>query len=238
MVEDYESQLMLFEQRHGKPVLDNMTYLYKDGATRSVSVKGPFNEPPNNEGARDRLILRYEMLRGEQARVEHNRALRQHHTQKSPEQVVGEFNRAHGPSQSDGNYFYHRDGAKRENCSNGMLWEPNADLWQRAKDIAHYWKLAEARARQEFTDFKQAHVENCKSLLTYATAHPPQGTAETVAKLKRLQAVAVEARTELEKAVKAVDDAKPADLKQRDAATATAKVALQKLMTELQAINL
>ena len=122
---------------------------------------------------------------------------------------IAAFDRRHGASVFIDGWIVYADGATREGDPFGALMEPPADPWERAKKIALHHRIIYDRALKAFDEARQGYRIMISNNLKMRVCGPAPAIDESVAELKRLRNTAKRAKDNLDKALAAVEAARP-----------------------------
>ncbi len=152
---------------------------------------------------------------------------------------VAAWDAEQGESLSYQGFVYFKNGAHRELNPMGALHEPPQDDWERAKRVALYFKLVFDRASAAFTSRKRAMTGNLRGALNYSgrCAEPPDQD-RTVQELEDLRDEARRAHRDYLRAREAVEEAKPFELREREADDADCRQSTEALLSKLSDIDL
>ncbi|MGD0767074.1 MAG: hypothetical protein ABSB42_02515 [Tepidisphaeraceae bacterium] len=151
--------------------------------------------------------------------------------------ALAEFDEKHGACfVRDGRVFY-EDGAMREQSAFGLLVEPPTDPYDRARRIAFYWKHVFEKAVSDFDAGKQYLVNVCGGNLGNSICGPAPEPGALV-ELRARHKVALDAKKNYDKAMKALEAVKPREVAEREIGDQHNREYNQKVLSELNAISI
>ena len=119
------------------------------------------------------------------------------------------FDRQHGASVFIDGWFVYADGATRERDQFGLMMDPPADPWERARKISLHHRVIYERALKEFDEARHGYRILINNNLKMRVCGPAPAVDEAIAELKRLRNTAKRAKDNYDKALAAVEAARP-----------------------------
>jgi len=158
---------------------------------------------------------------------------------QSVNQRVAQFDRENGDSIVHNGYVYFANGACRELNPLGLLQSPPRDPWARAKAALIYFQLKSEIAAKAFS--RRQHELKCMLhafLNSPGRVPPPKNQAQTVAELEALRDEARECHKAYQRALDAVEAAKPEAMKNRETEDQNNRRGLESMLSEVELIDL
>jgi hypothetical protein len=152
---------------------------------------------------------------------------------------IAQFDKKHGESIFYDHWVRFEDGAAREENPLGLLLDPPDDPWDRAKRIEYFHRIKLARAVKNFDNKKKFYAESALASMKDQFTGPPQTTpAAAVAELKQLASVVKALKAHHDKAVAAVESAKPQRLRQLEESNNVNRQRQQELLMALDQVKI
>jgi hypothetical protein len=152
---------------------------------------------------------------------------------------IAQFDKRHGESIFYDHWIRFEDGAAREENPLGLLLDPPTDPWDRMKRIEYFHRIKLARAVKAFDSRKKHYAESALAAMKDQFTGPPiASTAVAVAELKQLAGVVKAMKSTHDKAVAAVEAAKPQRLRDLEASNNANRQRQQELLTALDAVKI
>jgi hypothetical protein len=153
-------------------------------------------------------------------------------------QRIAAFDRLHGASIFHEGFIRFEDGACREANPLGVMVDPPADPWDRAKRVLMYRKIIFQRAVRAFDQAKQGYAQMAQAQLNSQTCGPAPAMDFTTSELKRLQSAARAAKRSYDKAVAAVEAATPAWRRNMEAQNVRNRADNEALLNSVRSIEI
>ena len=151
---------------------------------------------------------------------------------------IAQFDKRHGGDYIVKDYrCFFQDGAWREQSPFGLLVEPPTDPYERARRIVFYWKHVFEKAVSDFDAGKQYLVNVCGGNLGNSICGPAPEPGALV-ELRARHKVALDAKKNYDKAMKALEAVKPREVAEREIGDQHNREYNQKVLSELNAISI